>query len=79
MQLETEILSFRYENWISLQNEELGIILQEYELNEMESKIIREYRSICLISQYPNVMAYLEFLKRDKDKMIEILNHILSR
>lgn len=68
-----------YENWISLQNEELGIILQEYELNEMESKIIREYRSICLISQYPNVMAYLEFLKRDKDKMIEILNHILSR
>ena len=53
--------------------------MQEYELNEMESKIIREYRSICLISQYPNVMAYLEFLKRDKDKMIEILNHILSR
>ncbi len=68
-----------YENWISLQNAEMNIILQEYELNELESKAIEDYRSIGLISQYPNVMSYIEFLKRDKAKMIQILNYILLR
>jgi hypothetical protein len=68
-----------YKKWIFSQNEELSSILKEYELNELEVKIIEDYRSICLISQYPNVMAYLEFLKSDKDKVIQILNNILNR
>ena len=68
-----------YENWIARQDENMALILQEYELSELETKAMDDYRSICLISQYPNVLAYLDFLKQDKAKAIQLLSRILSR
>ena len=65
--------------WISKQNEELNIILSEYELNDLEQSVIEDYRSIGLISQYPNVLDYLYFMKKDKAKTLELLELILSR
>ena len=68
-----------YAEWIGEQERELGIILKEYELNELEKGVLADYRSICLISQYPNVMAYIELMKRDKPKALEIIRMILKR
>lgn len=68
-----------FDDWISAQNRGLGIILKEYELNELEGSVIENYRNICLISQFPNVMAFLKFLKDDKAKALQIINLILER
>ena len=68
-----------YWEWTDLQNKKLEIILSEYSLNELEKIIIDDYRSICLISQYPNVMAYLHFLKIDKEKTVKLIELILER
>jgi len=62
---------------IRRQQEALDIILTEYTLNELEKEAIAYYRSICRISMYPNVMQYLEYLKKDKAKMVEILERII--
>ena len=68
-----------FDQWILKQNEEPNIILSEYEMNVLEQSVIEDYRSICLISQYSNVMDYLYFLKHDKAKTLELLELILSR
>lgn len=34
--------------------------------------------SICRISMYPNVMNYLNYLKKDKVKMLRILERIIE-
>lgn len=68
-----------YCEWTDLQNKKLEIILSEYSLNELEKIIIDDYRSICLISQYPNVMSYLHFLKIDKEKTAKLIELILER
>ena len=67
-----------YENWVREQGELLDVILSEYQLNELENTAIDEYRRICRISMYPNVMSFIEYLKRDKEKMIKILRRIIS-
>ena len=68
-----------YTEWVSSQNEEINIILNEYPLNELEKSVIEDYRSICLISQYPNVMDYLYFMESDKEKLLKIIELILQR
>ncbi len=80
---ETDFLSKKadvfYKEWLSAQNKELDIILSEYPLNGLEKSIIEDYRSICLIAQYPNVMDYLRFLKLDKEKTLQVIELILQR
>ena len=67
-----------YENWKREQQEMLDVILSEYQLNDLEKKAIEDYRRICRISMYPNVMRFIEYLKRDKEKTIKILRRIIS-
>lgn|GEM_PF-6157133 len=43
--------------------------------NDLEKEAIGYYRSICRISMYPNVMNYL---KKDKVKMLRILERIIE-
>ena len=68
-----------YSDWILEQNCKLAIIMKEYALNELEKGIIENYRNICMISQYPNVMAFINFLKEDKAKTLDIIRLILER
>lgn len=68
-----------YKNWTHRQDAELDIILQKYTLNRAEETAIADYRSIGLISQYPNVIAYIEFLKRDRAKAVQLVECILER
>ncbi len=67
-----------YETMKKEQQEMLDVILSEYQLNDLEKTAIEDYRCICRISMYPNVMSFIEFLKRDKEKMIKILRRIIS-
>ncbi len=67
-----------YENWVREQREMLDVILSEYQLNDLEKQAIGDYRRICRISMYPNVMSFIEYLKRDKEKMMKILKKILT-
>lgn len=67
-----------YVSWVEGQQKMLDIILSEYQLNNMEEKTIDDYRRICRISMYPNVMSFVEYLKMDKEKMIRILRRIIS-
>lgn len=69
---------YLYEKWVKEQQESLDVILTEYTLNELEKEAIGYYRSICRISMYPNVMNYLEYLKKDKAKMLRILERIIE-
>lgn len=68
-----------YSEWLSAQNKERDIILGEYPLNEMERNVMEDYRSICLIAQYPNVMDYLRFMKLNKEKTLQVIELILQR
>ncbi len=76
---ETQSAEELYRNWTAEQEAGLRVILQEYELNGDERQSLRDYRSIGLLSQYPNVMAYLEFLKTDQEKTVRLLRCILER
>lgn len=67
-----------YEEWIKEQQTMLDVILSEYPLNDMEKTAINDYRRICRISMFPNVMSFIEYLKRDKEKMKTILRRIIS-
>ena len=51
----------------------------EYPLNQLEADTIDDYRSIVLISQYPNVTAFLEFLERNREKAVQLIQLILHR
>ncbi len=66
-----------YDTWVKEQQEMLDVILSEYQLNDLEKTAIEDYRRICRISMYPNVMSFIEYLKRDKEKMIKILKRII--
>ncbi|MDE5856712.1 MAG: phosphotransferase, partial [Anaeroplasmataceae bacterium] len=68
-----------YKMVIQEQNENLDIIFEEYLMNDLEKATLENYRNIVLISQYPNVMEYLEFLEEDRNKFIEFINLILQR
>lgn len=68
-----------YSEWLTRQNAELDVILQEYSMNGLEQSVLEDYRSICLISQYPNVMAFLKFLKMDRAKAVDLIRLILQR
>ena len=66
-----------YDTWVKEQQEMLDVILSEYQLNDLEKTAIEDYRRICRISMYHNVMSFIEYLKRDKEKMIKILKRII--
>ncbi|MDE6656597.1 MAG: phosphotransferase [Anaeroplasmataceae bacterium] len=68
-----------YKMVIKEQNENLDVIFEEYLMNDLEKATLENYRNIVLISQYPNVMEYLEFLEADRNKFIEFINLILQR
>lgn len=68
-----------YERWTAAQKRELELILSEYAANELERSALADYRSIGLISQYPNVMAYLRFLELDHAKTVQLIERILER
>lgn len=51
---------------------------EDIDENDLEKEAIGYYRSICRISMYPNVMNYLNYLKKDKVKMLRILERIIE-
>lgn len=55
----------------------LEIILSEYRLNEDERAACVFYRNICNISQFPNVMDYINFLSVDKEKAVELIRWVI--
>lgn len=68
-----------YDMVIQEENENLAVIFEEYNMNELEKVTLENYRNIVLISQYPNVMAYIDFLEKDRSKLVEFLNYIIRR
>lgn len=67
-----------YNNKVLKQEASINVILSEYKLNDLEKIAIKDYRRICEISMYPNVMSYIEYLKKDKAKMLEIIKIIIN-
>lgn len=51
----------------------LEVILREYAMNAAETDIIGCYRNICRISQYPNLVSFAGFLKKDRQKALRLL------
>ncbi|MDE6407637.1 MAG: phosphotransferase [Anaeroplasmataceae bacterium] len=68
-----------YKMVIEEQDKNLAVIFEEYLMSDLEKEILENYRNIVLISQYPNVMEYLEFLKVDRSKLIEFIRYIIQR
>ena len=66
-----------YDDWTRRQNEALEIILSRYTMNDLEKSIIDDYRRICQISMYPNVMGYIDFLRQDKEKTLGLIRRIV--
>lgn len=67
-----------YQKWTKEQERQLQLILKEYELNALEQEYIGDYRSIIRLSQYPNVMTYIAWLSKDKEKTKSLLELILK-
>lgn len=67
-----------YDDWVKEQNDWLEVILSEYTLNDLEKSVIDDYRRICKISMYPNVMNYLGFLEKDKEKTLRFLKRVIG-
>ena len=68
-----------YEEWTTRQKEALDCILSCYEMNDLEKNAIDDYRKIGRISQYPNVMDFIYYMKKDKEKTIGIIKRIIGR
>ena len=66
-----------YDEWTRRQNEALEIILSRYTMNDLENSVIDDYRRICQISMYPNVMGYIDFLAQDKEKTLGLIRRII--
>jgi Ser/Thr protein kinase RdoA (MazF antagonist) len=66
-----------YNEWIKRQEEGLNSILSRYEMNDIEKSVIEDYRRIGRISQYPTVMDFISFMKKDKEKTIDIIKRIV--
>lgn len=62
-----------------VQNELLQTILESYELNKLEEKIINDYKRIIDISFYPNVMLWLKLLDDNKhtEKVITLIKKLM--
>ncbi|WP_026518533.1 phosphotransferase enzyme family protein [Butyrivibrio sp. MC2021] len=67
-----------YGEWARRQQDALNEILAEYVLNDMEKASIMDYRRICNISMYPNVLDFIEFLNLDKTKTLELIRCIIK-
>ncbi len=67
-----------YDDWVKEQNDWLEVILSEYTLNDLEKSVIDDYRRICRISMYPNVMNYLGFFEKDKEKTLRFLKRVIQ-
>ncbi len=68
-----------YDDWTRRQKEALEMILSRYTLNDLEKSIIDDYRSICQISMYPNVIGYIYFLGQDKEKTLALIKKIMMK
>ena len=68
-----------YDDWTRRQKEALEIILSRYTLNDLEKSIIDDYRSICQISMYPNVIGFIYFLGQDKEKTLALIKKIMMK
>lgn len=60
------------------QDQYLALMLKEYELNDLEKEIIPYYRTLCMIAQYPNVCAYIEYLRRNHEKLCSYLRIMIT-
>lgn len=67
-----------YEKVISKQNECLYLLSLKYELKELEKRMLPYYRKLAMISQYPNVCAYIYLLKKDARKTVDYLKLCLK-
>ena len=52
-------------------------VVSRYEMNDLEKSVIEDYRRIGRISQYPTVMDFIYFMKKDKEKTIDIIKRII--
>ena len=48
-------------------------------MNDLEKSIIDDYRRICQISMYPNVIGYIYFLGQDKEKTLALIKKIVIK
>ncbi len=68
-----------YEHVIKTQNERLSLIMEKYQLNELEKSVIEDYRSISLISRFPNVCFYKWAFNANAEKAEQFIELILRR
>ncbi len=70
-----------YARMLERQDRLLEIIFQNYQMNRDEEEVIENYRSICLIAQWPNVCFYKYALEtgQDREKVLEVISRILQR
>ena len=68
-----------YEYVIKIQDERLSLILENYQLNELEKSVIEDYRSISLISRFPNICFYKWAFKANAEKAEQFIELILRR
>ena len=66
-----------YDDWVRRQQDALDVILSRYTLNDLEKSAIDDYRKICRISMYPNVLDFMDFLQLDKEKTKELIRLII--
>ena len=66
-----------YEHVIKTQNERLSLIMEKYQLNELEKSAIEDYRSISLISRFPNVCFYKWAFNANAEKAEQFIELIL--
>lgn len=69
-----------FDEMLKYQNKYLRVIFKNYQLNDIEKKVFENYRNIILISQYPNVCAYVSGLKgKHRSKVTELIKLIVNR
>lgn len=65
---------------INYQNRYLKKIFENYLLNKIELQVFENYRNIILISQYPNVCAYIYGIRNGyKEKILKLIKLIINR
>lgn len=77
--LETRPAEQVYAQMSDLSEQKLRVILEEYRLNDVERRVIRNYWNLVTISQYPNVCQYLRGLKNHRDKTLALIECVINQ
>ena len=78
-EFDTKTADQLYDEWVARQKTALDCILSCYKMSDLEKSVIDDYRKIGRISQYPNVMDFIYYIKKDKEKTLDIIKRIIRK